>query len=197
MDKPESVETNYTIDYRDIKYPRLEFKTGTLQLILPKKYKNHQQLLEKHKKWIHQKQQTIQNALQQAKTIQLNHKRTISQLKTLVEKLVQQYQTELNTKTNRITYRKMKTKWASHSSNKNLTINTLLKYLPEKLIRYIVFHEMAHSMERKHNERFWNIISRKFRNCQEIEEHLLIYWFLIQKGSEKNEPKKNYMQKDS
>jgi hypothetical protein len=181
MDKPESVETNYTIDYRDIKYPRLEFKTGTLQLILPKKYKNHQQLLQKHKKWIRQKHQTIQNALQQAKILQLNHKRTIPQLKTLIKKLVKQYQTELNTRTNKIIYRKMKTKWASYSKNKNLTINTILKYLPENLIEYIIYHEITHSIERKHNQNFWNIMTKKHPDYETREKDLLTYWFIIQK----------------
>jgi hypothetical protein len=180
MDKPESVETNYTIDYRDIKYPRLEFKTGTLQLILPKKYKNHQQLLEKHKKWIHQKQQTIQNALQEAKTRQLSQTRTEKQLKNLVNMCIEQYQSELETKINKTIYRKMKTKWASYSQNKNLTINTLTRYLPQDLVRYIIYHELTHSKERKHNEKFWNIIQDKFHDYTAIEKDLLIYWFLVQ-----------------
>jgi predicted metal-dependent hydrolase len=180
MDELNNKEIYYMIDYRDIKYPRLEFKTGTLQLILPKEYKNHQQLLQKHKKWINQKQQTIQNALQQAKTIQLNHKRTIPQLKTLIKKLVQKYQKE-NTKINKIIYRKMKTKWASYSKNKNLTINTLLKYLPQDIIEYVVYHEITHSIERKHNQNFWNIITKKHPDYETKEKDLLIYWFIIQK----------------
>jgi len=58
----------------------------------------------------------------------------------------------------------MKTKWASHSSNNNLTINTLLKYLPNDIIEYIVYHEIAHAIERKHNEKFWNLIAKKFQD---------------------------------
>jgi len=42
----------------------------------------------------------------------------------------------------------MKTKWASYSQKGNLTINALLKYLPERLVRYVVFHEMIHSIEK-------------------------------------------------
>jgi len=57
----------------------------------------------------------------------------------------------------------MKTKWASHSRNSNLTINTLMKYLPEDLIHYITYHEIAHAIERKHNENFWDIINKKIQ----------------------------------
>lgn len=74
----------------------------------------------------------------------------------------------------------MKTKWGSYSKKGNLTINTLLKYLPDKLIEYIIFHEMAHSIERKHNERFWNIINKKFKDYETKEKNLLVYWFLVQ-----------------
>jgi len=45
---------------------------------------------------------------------------------------------------------------------------------------------MAHSQERKHNERFWKIINKKFKEYHEYEEKLLIYWFLIQKRVIKN-----------
>jgi len=178
MDNFES--TNYAIHYRNIKYPRLEFKTGTLQLILPKQYKNHQQLLEKHKKWIRKKQNTIQNALQESKTRKLDQTRTVKQLKTIIYAYVQQYQEELDTKINKTIYRKMKTKWASYSKNRNLTINTLLRYLPQNLVKYIIYHELTHSKERKHNEKFWNIIQDKFHDYTAIEKDLLIYWFLVQ-----------------
>jgi len=69
----------------------------------------------------------------------------------------------------------------------NITINTTLKYLPENLIEYVIFHEMAHFIERKHNKHFWNIISKKFKNYKKLEKDLLIYWFLIQS---KNNPDK-------
>lgn len=74
----------------------------------------------------------------------------------------------------------MTTKWASHSQNNNLTINTLLKYLPEDLISYIIYHEIAHNIERKHNKKFWELINKKYTNHITIESALLSYWFLIQ-----------------
>jgi predicted metal-dependent hydrolase len=75
----------------------------------------------------------------------------------------------------------MKTKWASHSKNNNLTINTLAKYLPQELIEYIIYHETTHAIERKHNQNFWNIITKKFPDYKNKEKNLLTYWFIIQK----------------
>jgi hypothetical protein len=177
MDK----ETEYTIAYRDVKHPRLEFKTGTLLLILPKTHQNPKQTLEKYKKWIQRKQQTINKALQEAKTKTINQTRTEKQLKELVNTLAQKYQKELNTHINKIIYRKMKTKWASHSRNNNLTVNTLLKYLSQDLIEYIIYHETTHAIERKHNRNFWNNINKKHPDYETKEKDLLTYWFIIQK----------------
>ena len=180
MDNQKNTEIQYNIDYRDIKYPRLEFKTGSLLLVLPKNYQKQTTLLEKHKKWIQTKNQTINTALQQATTKTLNQTRTTRQLKTLVNTIAQKIQKEHNFKINKIIYRKMKTKWASHSQKNNLTINTLLKHLPQKLIEYVIFHEMTHTKQRKHNQTFWNTIAKKYPNHQTQEKNLLIYWFLVQ-----------------
>jgi hypothetical protein len=171
----------YTVDYRNVKHPRLEYKTGTLLLILPKGYKNEKETLEKYKKWIQKKELTIGKALEEAQTRKLNLNRTDEDLRNLVHKLVQNYQTELGTRINKIYFRKMRTKWASHSRNRNLTVNTLLKYLPQDIIEYVVYHEITHSIERKHNGKFWNIITKKFPDCQTKEKDLLTYWFIIQK----------------
>jgi len=80
---------------------------------------------------------------------------------------------------NKIFFRMMKTKWASCSKKRNLTINKLMKYLPEKLLKYIVFHEIAHLKQKKHNDIFWEIISRKFNNYEDLEKELFIYWFKL------------------
>jgi hypothetical protein len=174
-------QTEYTVNYRNVKHPRLEFKTGTLLLILPKSAKDEKQTLEKYKKWIQKKELAIKKALEEAQTKNLNLDRTDKELRNLIQTLAKNYQTQLNTKINKIYFKKMKTKWASHSYNGNLTVNTLMKYLPENLIEYITYHEITHSIERKHNERFWNIITKRFKDCPTKEKELFTYWFLIQR----------------
>jgi hypothetical protein len=177
MDKP----FEYTVAYRNVKHPRLEYKTGALLLILPKTSKDEKQTLEKYKKWIQKKELVIRRALEEAQAKNLNLNRTEKELRNLIYTLAQNYQTELNTKIDKIYFRKMKTKWASHSRNGNLTVNILLKRLPQDIIEYIAYHEITHSIERKHNQNFWNIITKKFPDYQTKEKDLLTYWFIIQK----------------
>jgi predicted metal-dependent hydrolase len=171
----------YTVEYRNVKHPRLEYKTGTLLVILPKTGWTLEQVLQKYEPWIKRKQTTINNALQQNNRAHLITTRTDKMLRHLVNRYAEKAQKELNTKINKIYFRQMKTKWASHSQNNNLTINTFLKYLPETLINYIISHEIVHSVERKHNEVFWSLLSKRHPDYDAKEKDLLAYWFLIQK----------------
>jgi predicted metal-dependent hydrolase len=171
----------YEIIHRNIKYPRLEFRTGKLQLILPEDNRNPKDLIEKHKDWIYNKITLIQDSIKNSKNKNLDFQRTDENFKILVKNYVNKTSKNYRLKINNIYFRRMKSKWGSCSKNKNLTINSLLKYLPDNLIRYVIFHEMIHLIERKHNEQYWKIISKKFPNYHEMEKDLLIYWFLIQK----------------
>jgi predicted metal-dependent hydrolase len=170
----------YTVEYRNVKHPRCEFKTGTLLIVLPKKGWTPEQVLEKYEGWIKRKRATISAAVEQTNGTALVKNRTDKELRSLVQRYTEDAQKDLNTKINKIYFRKMKTKWASHSQSNNLTINTLLRVLPEDLIKYIVYHEAVHNIERKHNETFWKIVNRRFPDHNTKENKLLTYWFLTQ-----------------
>lgn len=172
---------NYEIVHRNIKYPRLEFKTGKLLVVLPKDHKNYGDLIEKHKGWIFKRNSEIAAALEKAQKKKLDLERTDEELRKLISSIVEDISSDLKININNLYFRRMKSKWGSCSSKKNLTINTLLKYLPEEIIEYVIFHEMVHLIERKHNEKFWKIISNKFENYGKNEKELFEYWFLIQK----------------
>ncbi len=177
---------NYEIVHRNIKYPRLEFKTGKLLIVLPKNHKDHNDIIEKHKDWIYKRNSEIIAALEKAQKKRLDFKRTDDEFKQLTRSIVENIFRNLKISINNIYFRRMKSKWGSCSSKKNLTINTLLRYLPDNLIEYVIFHEMVHLIERKHNERFWGFISGKFNNYKDKEKELLEYWFLIQRVANKS-----------
>ena len=81
---PETPE--YTVEYRKVKHPRLEFKTGTLLMILPKTGWTPEQVLEKYGGWIKRKQGTINTAIQQTTETTLIKTRTEKMLRTLVNR---------------------------------------------------------------------------------------------------------------
>jgi len=180
MDKKVELDIPHETIYREIKYPRIEFKTGNLVLILPKDFKNEDTFIKKHSDWINKKNADIQSALKMVDQKQLLMDRDEKELRRMVRRTVKRFCNELNTSINKIFFRTMKTKWGSCSSNKNLTMNTLLKYLPKNLLEYVIYHELVHTIERKHTDRFWRLLKKKYEKHQMNEMELLAYWFLIQ-----------------
>jgi len=169
----------YKVSYRRVKYPRLEFKTGELLLILPFG-QDPKSFVEKHRRWITKKAEFIRDCLRNSSKKRLV-KRNHGEFRDLIYSSVEEISKELGVKIGKVFFRRMKTKWASCSSRGNLTVNPLLSFLPDYLIEYVIFHEMTHLIEKRHNENFWRIISGRFEDHNELEKNLLEYWFLIQR----------------
>lgn len=167
----------HKVSYRRIKYPRVELTTGQLWFILPQASRL-EIIFQKHEKWIKKKMEFIEDCLKESSKKELIQ-REEDDFRGLVLTLIMQGANELDVKLNNVYFREMKTKWASLSARKNLTINKLAKYLPEYLIRYIVFHELAHLRQKRHNDKFWEIISKKFKNRDALEKGLFVYWFRL------------------
>ena len=173
-------DIEYETVCRDVKYPRLEFKTGGLVLILPRGYKKETELIDKHKDWVYKKNSIIKTAIEQAKNQKIERNRSEEDLKKLVNRFAKKFSMELKVSIKKIYFKKLKSKWGSCSSKGNLTFNSLLRHLSEDLIKYVVLHEVAHRIEKKHKDGFWDIISRYFSNYAEKEKKLLLYWFVVQ-----------------
>ena len=148
---------------------------------MPKGQKNENDIIEKHKRWIYKKNALIQKAIKDTGGMKRCYEKSIDEFKNYVSGTVEKYgnQNVAKKKISKIYFRKMKSKWGSLSSNRNLTINTLARRLPEYLINYIVFHEMTHLTEKRHNERYWSIIKKEYKQPSRYESDLLKHWFSI------------------
>ena len=138
-------------------------------------------LIKKHRSWLYKKISHIKESQEKSKKIKLNLKRSDEELKELINFLIKQITINLDVKVKKVKYRRMKTRWGSCSSDGNLNFNIYLKYLPQMLIEYIVFHETAHLIELNHNKKFWNIISTEYPDYKEKEDLLFIYWLSVKK----------------
>ena len=58
----------------------------------------------------------------------------------------------------KLTVRRMHTRWGSCSSKNNISLSSGLIFLPEHLVRYICLHELVHTIHKDHSNRFWNAL---------------------------------------
>lgn len=170
----------YHVIHRRIKNPRLEFREGRFNLIIPKDYPDHEKIILRHSRWIYNRHIWMQHRLNASADIELEQNRSDEELKEFIRSCVILIGKELDVQPNAVRFRRMRTKWGSCSSRANLNFNTHMRYLPEEMIEYVVYHEMAHLIELNHSPRFWNYIRSRFGDYKKYEELLSNYWFLIQ-----------------
>ena len=61
----------------------------------------------------------------------------------------------MNVSVGRITIRNQKTRWGSCSYKGNVNFNYQLYYMPQKLMDYVIVHELSHRRYMNHSAEFW------------------------------------------
>ncbi|MBR0473266.1 MAG: M48 family metallopeptidase [Methanosphaera sp.] len=177
----------YYVEYRNVKYIRYELREGVLRLVLPKRSKiNVEEQIHKKDKWLYKKIKQYRKNLEKNRLLAVDKKlenRSLVELKYLVNGFVEEYEKKLNVKVNRIQYRSMVHKWGSCSSLRNITLSKDLRFLPDTLVRYIVYHEMSHIIVMAHNDKFYELIKKEFENYKKYDEELEQYLYLINKNN--------------
>ena len=59
---------------------------------------------------------------------------------------------------NRLSIRSQKTRWGSCSSSKNINLNCKLLFMSEKVVKYVMIHELSHTIQMNHSKKFWNVV---------------------------------------
>ena len=210
--KVDNKRIKYKIERRRIKFPRLEFHGDSLFLIVPAQKKDYKALIESKKNWIINKYLQINEIIEKNQDlvgnfillgkkvkitfdygIKIDNKigaKNLFELKKFLKKLLYEkiskiandYAKKLNAKYGKLFIRQQKTKWSSCSLKRNLSFNLRTISLPEELINYLVFHEMLHLIEKKHNRNFVSLIQKVFPNYKEIEKKLNEYWVILNKN---------------
>ncbi len=72
----------------------------------------------------------------------------------------------------RITIRMQRSRWGSCSGKGNLNFNCLLMRTPDKIVDYVVVHELCHRKEMNHSSRFWAEVEKILPDYKESRKWL-------------------------
>ena len=79
---------------------------------------------------------------------------------------------KMNLKVEKIKVRSYKNRWGSCSSNGDISYNWKLIMAPEKIINYVIIHELCHLIHFNHSREYWEEVSKKLPNYRESKEWL-------------------------
>lgn len=87
-------------------------------------------------------------------------------------RLAQERELELG----KVVVKSQRTRWASCSSKKTISLNLRLLCLREELVRYVLLHELAHYRYMNHSHKFWAEVRSFEPNCERLDAELRKAW---------------------
>lgn len=156
---------------------RIAFRSGCLQIVLPR-HLDPWSIMDRHKQWILEKHEWFQQQRLLAEHLGLV-RRANEEFLDLVRTFSDRYAGILATRPSGIGFRKMKSKWGSCNSKGKISLNTWLQVLPDDLVAFVVFHELAHLKVRNHGPEFKALIRSEFPDYRNLDKKLRLYGLKI------------------
>lgn len=95
------------------------------------------------------------------------------QIKEVAPALIATWEPRMGVNVARFFVQRMKTKWGScNPGSRSIRLNTNLAKKPREFIEYIVVHEMAHLLVRRHDDRFEALMDRHLPNWRVLRQTL-------------------------
>lgn len=68
--------------------------------------------------------------------------------------------------------RDQKTRWGSCSNRGAISLNGKLLFFPPRYARYVMLHELCHTVHLNHSDRFWSLLARFESDCRSLDREL-------------------------
>ncbi|MBM0742713.1 M48 family metallopeptidase [Phormidium sp. CLA17] len=84
-----------------------------------------------------------------------------------------------------VSIRQQKTIWGSCSIRKTISLNSKLLFLPPSLVRYVLIHELCHTIHLNHSSNFWALVGTHEPDYKVLDDNLrdaryLVPWWMEQ-----------------
>jgi len=159
----------YTLIKSKIKNMYIHIKEGQVVVKAPIKLKEEKiyEFVNKKASWIYKKLKESKPKTEEDIGIE-----EIEKLSKMVEKNIQKYSIKLGVTPKKVRIRNIKYAWGSCSSNKNISINMKLAKKEEKVVEYVVLHEMCHLIYMNHSKNFWRLVEENMPEYKKYKKIL-------------------------
>jgi len=89
---------------------------------------------------------------------------------------LKQYARELGFDFERVLIRRQRSRWGSCSTRGTISLNCCLMFQRPQVVRYLMIHELAHTVQMNHSRRFWQTDSRHCPDYRRLDRELLDGW---------------------
>ncbi len=77
---------------------------------------------------------------------------------TIFKQMLDEISTQHGFNYNKLSIRTQKTRWGSCSQDQNISLNSKLLFFKQDIVRYVMVHELCHTIEMNHSKRFWHLV---------------------------------------
>jgi predicted metal-dependent hydrolase len=83
---------------------------------------------------------------------------------------------ELGFEFQRVLIRRQRSRWGSCSTRGTISLNCCLMFQRPQVVRYLMIHELSHTVQMNHSRRFWQTVSRHCPDYRRLDRELLDGW---------------------
>lgn len=98
--------------------------------------------------------------------------RTLQQLRLLVRRFELESERIVGMRPTSLRLKPMKSQWGSCNNKGIIAINTKLMYLPERLVGYVVHHEVVHLKIHRHDKYFRHMVEQLYPDRLHLDKQL-------------------------
>ncbi len=86
---------------------------------------------------------------------------------------------ELDLPFGKVLVKGQRTRWGSCSQHQTISINRNLLFLPAPLVRYVLIHELVHTIQLDHSPKFWELVGERLPCSKELEKEAKGAWHYV------------------
>ncbi len=95
--------------------------------------------------------------------------------KTVLPDMVERLSAYHDLRYNKLYFKNQKSRWGSCSTKNNINLNIHLMRLPERLMEYVILHELAHTLHKNHGKEFWRTLEKFYPEYKKAKKELSHY----------------------